>query len=91
MQTLVVIFPEDFPVALDGLREHVADHQILQGPRIQPIQRQIEMPLERRRISRQAHEHETAPLEHPYPVERIVGELESFGENLGGGAQQFAL
>ena len=91
VQALVVILPEDFPVALDSLREHMTDHEIIERPCIHSIQGQIELPLERRRIAGQTHEHEAAPLEHSDAIERIVGDIETLSMCLRGGAQQLAL
>src|SRR6202047_4655428 len=58
MQAFVVVFPEYFPIALDGLEQDVPNDQFSQGPRVEPIQRQIENFFKRRRIVGQRNEDE---------------------------------
>ena len=91
VQALVVVFPENLPVALDVLLQHVTDHELFERPRIEPAQRQIEYLLESRRILGQRDEYETVPLPDADLVQRIVGHIEAAGMRLGGGAQQIAL
>src|SRR5258707_13643526 len=91
MQALVVVLPEYFPIALDGLDQDVADDQLSQGPRVEPIQRQIENLFERRRIVGQRSEDETIPFLHADLVQRKIGHVEAAGVSLGGRAQQVPL
>src|SRR5882724_6725673 len=91
MQALVVVFPEYFPIALDGLEQDVADDQLSQGPRVEPVQRQIEDLVERRRIVGQRNEDESIPLPDADLVEREIGDVETTGVRLGGSAQQIPL
>ena len=87
MQTLVVVFPEDLPVAVHRLLEGMPENEVLQGPRVEAIQRSIEHALEGRRVLRQGDEYEAAPLVDLDPVERVVRKIEPFRVRLRGGAQ----
>src|SRR6266436_2290239 len=91
MQALVVVFPEYFPIALDGLEQDMADDQFSQGPRIQPMQRQVENLFKRRRIVGQGNEDETIPFLDADLVQRKIGHVEAAGMSFGGRAQQVAL
>src|SRR6266478_8612912 len=91
MQALVVVFPEYFPIALDGLEQDVADDQLSQGPRVEPVQRQIEYLFKRRRIIGQGNEDETIPFPDADLVEGKIGHVEAAGVSLGRRAQQVPL
>src|SRR6266446_8081832 len=91
MQALVVVFPEYFPIALDGLEQDVADDQLSQGPRVEPVQRQIEYLFERRRTIGQGNEDETIPFPDADLVEGKIGHVEAAGVSLGRRAQQVPL
>src|SRR5882724_5768694 len=91
MQALVVVFPENLPIALDGLEQDVADDQLSEGPRVEPIQRQIENLLKRRRIVGQRNEDESIPFLHADLVERKIGHIETAGVSFRRSAQQIPL
>ena len=90
VQAFVEILPEDLPVALDGLGEHVTHGEILERPGIEPVERRIEIPVEGGRIL-QGHEHEAPCLAHPDLVQRVVRGVEPLAMPLGRRAQQVPL
>ena len=77
VQALIVIFPEDLPIALDVLQQHMTYLQILERPRSEPIQREIETPVERRRSVGQCCEYEPAPLLQPDLVQWKIRQTEA--------------
>src|SRR5260370_7528391 len=91
MQALVVVFPEYFPIALDGLEQDVADDQLSQGPRVEPVQRQIEYLFKGRRTIGQGNEDEPIPFPDADLVEGKIGHVEAAGVSLGRRAQQVPL
>ena len=77
VQTLVIVFPEYLPIALDGLEHDVADGQILQRPRVEPVERHIENLLEGRRVLGQRNEYESVPFPDLDRVQREIGDIEA--------------
>jgi len=78
MQALVVVLPEYLPIAADGLLQHVTHHQIAERPCVRRPEADRSSPR-RRRITAERDEQESAPFVHPYPVERVIPELEPSG------------
>jgi hypothetical protein len=77
VQALVVVFPEDFPVALDGLRHPVPHDELVELPVIEPLGRQVETGREGRRIGRQRSKHKAVPLHRRQAIERVVAHVEA--------------
>src|SRR5262249_29166043 len=72
MQTLVVVFPEDLPIAGDRLLKAVADDEFLQVPAIQSIQGLIEGRAEGRWMLSQRDKHAAIPCGDRDCVEVII-------------------
>jgi hypothetical protein len=50
MQTLAEVLPEHLPVAFDGLGVGMGDHQILEGPALEPARLEVERLFQRGRL-----------------------------------------
>ena len=91
VQALVVVLPEDLPVALDGLFQGVSYREARHLPVIQAVDGQIEALLKRRRPLGECHEDEAVPFGQGQGVEGKFMAVEAIAGLHRGGLQQFAL
>src|ERR1700733_1805340 len=83
MQALVVVLPEDLPVALHLLHKNVANAQIAQRPVSQAVEWQVEVLLQGWRIRGQSDEYAALALLHGNLVERVVADVEAWRSSFG--------
>ncbi len=89
VKAFVEVFPEDLPVAVHHLAQHMAADEAFQRPVAEVARGRIEG---RRRgafgVLREIDEDEAAPCRQRHPVERVVGLVEPIGKRLRGDADQ---